>query len=173
MKQLGVATLGMALAWALSLLGDGPQQPAAAAPAQPLAVAAAVETHTIPPPPRAPALPSGRLQPVAAAEAPPDEHPHPITTEHRRLQRELQLIAAMNDALDRQDAQALRGLLERYAQHDPEDTQGLQQGYRQLADCLEHLDAATKETARAYYDRERASVLRRYIRRTCLEHDHW
>jgi hypothetical protein len=140
----------------------------AAAPAQPAQALVAVAAR-ISPPQRAPAQPAETRQPARATAAEAEEHPHPITAEHRRLQRELQLVAAMNDALDRQDASALRGLIERYAQHDPQDAQGLQQGYRQLADCLERSDSDTEQAAQAYYDTERASVLRRYIRRTCLE----
>ena len=97
------------------------------------------------------------------------EHPHPITPEHRRLQLELQLVAAMNDALDRRDGPALRGLVETYRAHDPGDEHGLQAGYTHLADCLEHPGEVASAAARDYYERERASTLRRYIRRTCLE----
>ena len=37
------------------------------------------------------------------------------------------------------------------------------------AECLDHPGPAATAAAQRYYDRERGSILRRYIRRTCLE----
>ena len=98
-----------------------------------------------------------------------DMRPHPITPEHVRLQQQLQLVGALNDALDLQDGPRMRELIARYRQRDPQDENALAQGYERLADCLERPGAAARAAAQEYYDRERASTLRRYIRRTCLE----
>jgi hypothetical protein len=106
---------------------------------------------------------------LAAASPTADEHPHPLTPAHVRLQRELQLIGALNDAVDLADAARVRELVARYREHDPTDEHGLQVGYERIADCLERPGEATRALAQEYYDRERASTLRRYIRRHCLE----
>lgn len=98
-----------------------------------------------------------------------DGHPHPITAEHVRIQRELQLVQQLNDALDLRDAAHLRALIAEYVQHVPDDPNALAAGYERIADCLEHPDDATRERAREYYLRERASTLRRYVRRVCFD----
>ena len=96
-------------------------------------------------------------------------HPHPITPEHRVIQRELQLIAALNDALDLGDADTLRRLNAQYATEFPDDANALQAGYTVIADCLDPGGDHALRAARTYYDRERASTLRRYVRRSCFD----
>jgi hypothetical protein len=107
----------------------------------------------------------------ALAEAGPsaDEHPHPITPERVEIQHRLQLVAALNDAVDRHDITSMRHLIERYRDADPEDENALRAGYERMADCLQYPGAASRANAQTYYDHERASTLRRYVRRTCLE----
>jgi hypothetical protein len=112
--------------------------------------------------------PAARPLQLAAASPAPDGVAHPLTPERARLQRELQLIGALNDAVDLADGARVRELVARYREHDPSDEHGLQGGYEQIADCLEHPGEATRARAQTYYDRERASTLRRYIRRHCL-----
>jgi hypothetical protein len=101
------------------------------------------------------------------------EHPHPITPQHEALREQQQLVAALNDALDQRDAAGLRTLIERYDAVAPEDPQRLAEGYERVADCLDAPDPARRTSARAnaqrYYDDARASTLRRYVRRMCLE----
>jgi hypothetical protein len=98
---------------------------------------------------------------------------HPLTPEHERLRGQQALVAQLNDALDLRDAVAMRRLLERYESEDPEDPQRLIEGYERIADCIEQAGAAGLADARAnaqrYYDEARASSLRRYVRRVCLE----
>lgn len=112
--------------------------------------------------------------PAPVRETESDErHPHPITLEHEALQQELRLVGALQDALDLHDVPALRALVERYRAHVPGDENKLGEGYARLADCLDDrvLDqAAARAAAASYYQNERASTLRRYIRRYCLEH---
>ena len=120
------------------------------------------------------------IEPSATAEAQvpavpaidefgPDDHPHPITPERRAIQRELQLIGALNDALDLKDARAMRTLLAEYLREFPNDPNQLQSGYAVIANCFEDPSESAREAAREYYARERASILRRYVRRACLE----
>jgi hypothetical protein len=126
-------------------------------------------------PPRAVAAGASQLQPVAsvpaerAADPERGGHPHPITAEHVRIQRELQLIQQLNDALDLRDAPHLRALIAQYVQHVPDDPNALAAGYERIADCLEHPGDESRERAREYYLRERASTLRRYVRRVCFD----
>lgn len=105
-----------------------------------------------------------------------DRHPHPMTPEREALQQELRLVGALQDALDLEDVPALRDLIDRYRAHVPADENKLAEGYARLADCLEvdhdareHEHDSVRAAALAYYDNERASTLRRYIRRICLE----
>ena len=157
-----------AAAWAGALLEARPGEPDLEQPARLEPSLAAPDLA----PERADAAPS---RPPAAAPQSEDGAPplaaDPLSGERVRIQRELQLIAALNDALDRRDVSELRKLLKAYRAHDPRDEQGLQAGYQCLADCLEQPGAASSAAARVYYERERASVLRRYIRRTCLERE--
>lgn len=94
---------------------------------------------------------------------------HPITPERVQIQQRLQLVQALNDAYDRHDITSLRHLIERYRDADPQDENALRAGYERLADCLQYPGEESRASALAYYDRERASTLRRYVRRTCLE----
>lgn len=148
-------------------------------PATPPLPAAPVETT----PRLAPALPVSASQPSiidvatdglpfmpAGADAErPDMpvHPHPITAQHQRITRENHLIQTLNDAMDSQDPRALRDALKSYRAEFPEDAQGMQSGYELIANCLEH-GPVFREQAKRYFDEERGSSLRRFVRRHCL-----
>ncbi|HKP62293.1 MAG TPA: hypothetical protein VJV78_36420 [Polyangiales bacterium] len=136
----------------------------------PLPLAASQPSASLPVPAARPlrVLPSAPKLQLAAATPEPDIHPHPLTPERARLQRENQLIGALNDAVDLADGARVRELVARYREHDPSDEQGLQAGYERIADCLEQPGEASRASAQEYYDRERASILRRYIRRHCF-----
>jgi len=95
---------------------------------------------------------------------------HPTTPEHARIQHELGLIRQLSDAYDRQDSAAMRVLLAEYRHVHQDDPHAMQAGYEILADCIEDPEAARAE-AQQYYTVERASTLRRLIRRSCLELD--
>jgi hypothetical protein len=148
--------------------------PAAAATPQPVPAQSAPAAREVPhqrevrpPEPQQQAVASGATNLPADPEL--GGHPHPITAEHVRIQRELALIQQLNDALDLRDAAHLRALIAEYVQHVPDDPNALAAGYERIADCLEHPDAATRDRAREYYLRERASTLRRYVRRVCFD----
>ena len=114
----------------------------------------------------APSAPQpGQVSPDAGADA--DLHPHPITPAHQRIQRENNLIGALNGAMDVGDAVGLRGLLDQYRSEFPEDPNQLQQGYGIIADCLQYPGAASKAAGQSYFDRERGSILRRFVARHC------
>jgi hypothetical protein len=110
-------------------------------------------------------------QPSSERAAAPDHagHPHPITPAHVRIAHENQLIQQLNDALDLRDAARMRPLVEEYARDFPDDPNAMVAGYQRIADCLEEPGERAREAAQTYYDRERASTLRRYVRRVCLE----
>ena len=100
---------------------------------------------------------------------PPGALPHPITAEHERLRYENQLIQGLNDAIDLRDAPRIRELVDLYQRAEPEDVHKLQAGYTIIADCIENPGPETRAVAQKYWDTERASILRRYVRRHCLE----
>jgi hypothetical protein len=95
--------------------------------------------------------------------------PHAITPQHERIFRENNLIGNLNGAMDVKDAAGLRALLKQYRDEYPEDAHVLQEGYELIANCLERPGAETRAVAQRYYDEQRDSGLRRYIRRHCLE----
>jgi hypothetical protein len=142
---------------------------AAAAPA----VLASAQSRIEPLARRAPTRPLLGIAatPVPQSSAAPEleGHPHPITAEHVRIQRELQLIQQLNDALDLRDPVQMRPLLADYAREYPDDPNAMRAGYERIADCLERPGESTRAAAQGYYERERASNLRRYVRRICLE----
>ena len=94
-------------------------------------------------------------------------HPHPVTPEHQRIFRENRLIQTLNDAMDSKDVPALRRALASYRSEYPEDANGLQTGYELIANCIEH-GAEYRAAAQRYFDEERGSSLRRFVRRHCL-----
>jgi hypothetical protein len=96
-------------------------------------------------------------------------HPHPITAEHQRIFRENALISSLNGAMDVEDFRGLRELNERYKTEYPEDPNALQAGYDLIADCLEERTPENRARAERYFAEERASTLRRYVRRHCLK----
>jgi hypothetical protein len=108
----------------------------------------------------------GALQVV---HQPADPHPHPINAERRRIQHELQLSSALSDAMAIKDVPRMRELLAEYRREHANDEHKLQEGYSLIADCIERPGEATRAAAQRYYDLERASTLRRFVRRACLE----
>ena len=95
--------------------------------------------------------------------------PHPITPEHERIFRENALVGAMNGAMDVKDGPGLRRILDEYCREFPDDPNRLQEGYRIIADCLEHPGADSVAAGRRYDEQERGSILRRFVQRHCLE----
>lgn len=95
-------------------------------------------------------------------------HPHPFAARHQRIFRENALLGALNAAVDAADPESLRRLSQQYQAEYPEDEPQLQSGYDLIADCLESADAETTARAQRYFDEERGSTLRRYVKKYCL-----
>jgi len=96
-------------------------------------------------------------------------HPHPITPEHERIFKENNLFGAISGAMDRRDTAGMRQLLAEYKDEYPEDSHLLQEGFAVIADCIDHPGEASTAAARAYYSANKASIIRRYVRRHCFE----
>lgn len=172
-----LALLGLGIFWVARGQRSAPPEviePRAAEPAR-------HESSTVPAsvnkaPPRAAAkldyAPDGvPYKPHVPSSAEPEGpmHPHPITEAHERIYRENHLVARLNDAMDIGDVAWLRKMLDTYRREYPEDPHALQEGYEVIADCLEHPGQASTEVARQYYAANKASTLRRYVRRHCFE----
>jgi hypothetical protein len=158
-----------ALAWWMLSPSSVPPElpgPAAAAPASAAPAPADVPGQTAPVNFRdgIPVYPAGSAQVNGEGMV-----PHAITPTHERIFRENNLIGNLNGAMDVKDVAGLRALLEQYREEYPEDAHVLADGYQLIADCLEHPGAETRAAAQRYYDEQRDSGLRRYIRRHCLE----
>ena len=98
-----------------------------------------------------------------------DHAPHPFTAERTAIQRQNAVIGALHDAMDARDPEQMRQLVEEYRELDPADVQQLQQGFELIADCLEYGDDESRREAATYYEEARASTVRRFVRRYCLE----
>jgi len=111
------------------------------------------------------------IKPHVPHEGEPDGpmHPHATTPAHERIYRENNLLGALNGAMDVKDAAGLRKLLDQYRTEYPDDPHALQEGYSVIADCLDKPGDVSREAARSYYQANKASTLRRYVRRHCLE----
>lgn len=96
-------------------------------------------------------------------------HPHPITPEHERIFKENNLFATISGAMDRKDTVAMRKFLKEYEDEYPEDSHLLQQGFAVIADCIDFPGEKSTAAARAYYRENKASIIRRYVRRHCFE----
>lgn len=95
--------------------------------------------------------------------------PHPLDEAHARIDTENRLLQALNDAMSFRKAKDMRDLLVTYRQLDPLDTDKNQLGYKLIADCIEFPGEASLAAAHAFYDTERHSPLRRFVRRICFE----
>jgi hypothetical protein len=96
--------------------------------------------------------------------------PHPENDPVRqRLHAENRLIQSMNDAMSFRRVNEMRELLVHYRKLDPNDVEAYQAGYEIIADCIEFRGEASLSAARKFYDTERQSPLRRFVRRICFE----
>ncbi len=97
-----------------------------------------------------------------------DRHPHPITPEHVRIHNDNQMIGALNDATDVKDPARLRQLIDAWKAKHHDDPEKYAEAYTVIADCLEFPGDESRARARRFYDENRASTLRRHIRRHCF-----
>lgn len=96
--------------------------------------------------------------------------PHPLTPAHARLTAQQRLFAGVEAALARDDFAQVRVLLaEHRAEFSGEDAwTDWREGFARLADCREHPGPASRAAGQRFVDTERASALRRRVRRACL-----
>jgi hypothetical protein len=167
-----VLTAGLGLWLALSRSGEPRRAAAVAEDGKPVTRTAQSAAPAPPesPPSSRPALESSEI--VGAHPDDPHEPgmlPHPITPEHERIFAENRTIGALNDAMAFRDVKKMRELLLEYRKIDPQDVHATQAGYEVVADCIEFPGEASLAAAREYYDTERHSPLRRFVRRICFE----
>ncbi|MDC0681485.1 hypothetical protein [Sorangium atrum] len=96
-------------------------------------------------------------------------HPHPITQRHVEIQHENGLIGLLNDAMGARNGARMRELVHEYRRTHPGDPNHLQDGYEIIADCLDAPGESSRAAAEGYYAEHRASTVRRFVRRICLE----
>jgi hypothetical protein len=99
----------------------------------------------------------------------PGMKPHPVTPEHERIYAENALIQSLNDAMSFRKVKEMREMLVEYRKLDPTDVDANQAGYEVIADCIEFPGDASLTAARQFYDTQRHSALRRFVRRICFE----
>jgi hypothetical protein len=106
---------------------------------------------------------------VTADAGPEELRPsHPITERHIRIQRENNLLGALDGAMDVRDGPGMRRLLQQYRNEFSDDPNQMQEGYRIIIDCIEDPGPESTAAGQKYYDRERGSTLRRYVARHCM-----
>lgn len=170
----------LAVAVALAVMGWLLWGPSQDDPSEPVAKKERQERPATPRPkavPRevvAPHEPAQKEETTLAAGVEKDARParepsHPITPTHERIYRENNLNGAMAGAMQVGDYLGLRALIEEYRMDYPEDSYRLQEGYTIIADCMEKLTEERQETAREYWKTKRGSLVRRFVRRHCLE----
>jgi hypothetical protein len=123
--------------------------------------------HLLPPSPS----PTHSPSPSPALTPTPDPDPlrHPITPEHLRLYRDVDLLDAAWQALKARDFPRARASLAQHKSEYPSAHDDLNEGLSLLADCMEQPSAQTRERAQRFYDEQTHSMARRRIRRECLE----
>jgi hypothetical protein len=94
---------------------------------------------------------------------------HPMDEAHARIDRENNLILRLNEAMADRNTKEMRGLIDDYRKLDPADTDASQAGYTIIADCIDHPGDVTLAAAHQFYDTQRHSPLRRFVRRICFE----
>ena len=95
--------------------------------------------------------------------------PHPITPEHQRIQAINRLTQNLNDAMSFRKVKEMREMLVEFRKLDPTDEDAAIAGYEVIADCIEFPGDASLAAARHFYDTQRHSPLRRFVRRICFE----
>jgi hypothetical protein len=95
--------------------------------------------------------------------------PHPQTPEHERIQAENRLIQELNDLMAFRKTKEMREKLVDYKKLDPSDIDATQAGYLVIANCIDFPGDASMAAARQFYDTQRHSSLRRFVRRICFE----
>ncbi len=106
-------------------------------------------------------------RPTPPTESAP-RYAHPISAEHARLYRDVDLLEAAKDALGRRDFTTARAILAQHRVEFPKGYPERVEGYEIIADCLENPGPETTARAQRYHDEKRASIVRRQVRKACL-----
>jgi hypothetical protein len=128
----------------------------------------------LPPPAVAARSPDAREDRNVVGPHPDDPHlpgmaPHPMDDARARIDAENQLILHLNEAMSYRDVKRMRELVIEYRKLDPKDIDASQAGYTVIADCIESPGEGSLAAARHFYDTQRHSALRRFVRRICFE----
>jgi hypothetical protein len=97
------------------------------------------------------------------------EHPHPITRDHERLYRDVDLLHAADEAIQAGAFDRARALLTEHHRELAGMSAVEEEGLWLLADCAEHTSAENVERVRSFYEEHTDSTVRRRLRRACLE----
>jgi hypothetical protein len=114
------------------------------------------------------ALAARTAEPQPDATPRPDP-PHPITADHRRLYRDVDLLHAADQAISEQRFAEARALLAQHHRELPGMSPIEEEGLWLLSDCAEQRSAQNVARVQAFYDQHTASSVRRRLRRACLE----
>ncbi len=161
-RYAALALAGAAIfsAASVALLGESAREPAT----EPRAASPAlVDERPLPPP---------ETKLVAATQvARFDEqrHPHPITTQHLENFRQVDLLDGAWSALQRHDFARARELVARHRRDYPGQWEDMNEGLEILAECLERPSAEILERAARFHRERTASMMRKRVRRYCLE----
>jgi hypothetical protein len=95
--------------------------------------------------------------------------PHPITHEHARLYRDVDLLHAADEAIKNGAYDEARALLAQHHRDLPGMSAVEEEGLLLLADCAEQPSTSNVARVRSFYDAHTESSVRRRLRRACLE----
>jgi len=176
---VGAAVVWFAYRRGAPRLSEGEREP----PAVPALAEREASAHTAPPTPveatalavQAPtAVPADPYAGMYAGPGPDDPAgpgmlPHPITPEHVRLYRDVELLDSAWRAMERRDFERARSLLREHAsEYASKGYDDINDGLTLLADCMEHPSTSTRERAQRFYEQRTSSTTRRRIRKHCL-----
>jgi hypothetical protein len=115
-----------------------------------------------------PALTAVAAQPASGPSNNP-EWPHPITAEHQRLYRDVDMLEAARGALRAHDFERARTILAQHRAEQHRAYDDMNEGLTLLTDCMQYPSSVTRERAQKFYSTQTQSMVRREIRRECLE----
>jgi hypothetical protein len=98
-----------------------------------------------------------------------DGVPHPITAEHLALYRDVDLLDGAWQAARAGDYAGAREQLVEHARAYPERPDEMREGMSLLIDCMQAGGADARARAQRFYDEQTHSMLRRRMRRHCLQ----
>jgi len=97
------------------------------------------------------------------------DHPHPITRDHERLYRDVDLLREADQAIKAGEYDKARALLSQHHRELAGMSAVEEEGLWLLADCAQHGRAEDVERVRSFYEEHTDSTVRRRLRRACLE----